>query len=213
MKSFLVIGIGTFAHYLVRELSRSKCEIMIADKAPEPMEDLLPYVVSAKVCDCTNPDVLRSFDIPGFDACFVCVDSNFQVCLEITDQLHELGARRIYSKSDRELEAKFLKRSGADFVIYPDRDAAVRIAVRESSDRIFDFVGISGDYSMCEIEPRREWLGKSVVDLGFRSRYNLNLVAAKNGAKVQPILDPSYVFKEDEHVLVMGSMADIRKIT
>lgn len=213
MKSFLVIGLGTFAHHLVKELSKTKCEIVIADKRAEAMEDLLKYVVGAKVCDCTNPDVLKTLGIPTFDACFVCVDSNFQVCLEITDQLKELGAKVVYSKSDRELETKFLKRSGADFIVYPDRDVAERIAVKVSSDRIFDFIGLSNNCALCEIGARREWIGKSVSELGFRAKYNLNLVAVKIGEKLEPVVNPNYVFKEDEHIFVMGSMDEIRKIT
>ena len=143
MKSFLIIGMGTFGHHLCRALCRNKCEIMIADQNGEALDDMLPYVTSAKICDCANIEVLRSFGVQNFDACFVCVNKNFQACLEITDQLKELGAKRVYSKADRDLEAKFLMRCGADFIIYPERDAAERIAVRESSDRIFDFIGLS----------------------------------------------------------------------
>lgn len=143
MKSFLIIGMGTFGHHLCRALCKNKCEVMIADQNGEALEDMLPYVTSAKICDCTNIEVLRSFGVQNFDACFVCVNQAFQACLEITDQLKELGAKRVYSKADRDLEAKFLMRCGADFIIYPERDAAERIAVRESSDRIFDFIGLS----------------------------------------------------------------------
>ena len=132
MKSFLIIGMGTFGHHMCRALCKHKCEIMIADRNGDTLEDMLPFVSSAKICDCTNIEALRSFDIPSFDACFVCVNDSFQACLEITDQLKELGAKKVYSKADRDLEAKFLLRCGADAVIYPERDAAERIAVRES---------------------------------------------------------------------------------
>ena len=152
MKSFLIIGMGTFGHHLCQALCRNKCEIMIVDQNAEAVEDMLPYVTEAKVADCTNIDVLRSFDVPSFDACFVCVNQAFQACLEITDQLKELGATRVYSKADRDLEAKFLRRCGADYIIYPERDAAERIAVRESSERIFDFISLSEGCAICEIE-------------------------------------------------------------
>ena len=151
MKSFLIIGMGTFGHHLCRALCKLKCEVMIADQNGEALEDMLPYVASAKICDCANIEVLRSFGVQQFDACFVCVNQNFQACLEITDQLKELGAKRVYSKADRDLEAKFLRRCGADFIIYPERDAAERIAVRESSERIFDFIGLSEGLSLIHI--------------------------------------------------------------
>ena len=174
---------------------------------------MLPFVSSAKICDCTNIEALRSFDIPSFDACFVCVNDSFQACLEITDQLKELGAKKVYSKADRDLEAKFLLRCGADAVIYPERDAAERIAVRESSDRIYNFIGLAEGFSMVEIEPPASWVGHSIAQVNLRSRYGLTLVAAKKGEKMHTVIDPSYTFSEGEHVLVLGSLEDIQRVT
>ena len=214
MKSFLIIGMGTFGHHLCEALRRNRCEIMVVDWKAETLEDVLPYVTEAKVADCTNIDVLRSFDVESFDACFVCVNQAFQACLEITDQLKELGAKRVYSKADRDLEAKFLRRCGADYIIYPERDAAERLAVRESNEHIFDFINLSEGCAICEIEPPKAWLGRSVADVGLRSRYNLNLIAARTeDEKLRPVLDPSYQFSDAEHILVLGSMDDIRSVT
>ena len=93
------------------------CEIMVADKNEEALEDMLPYVVSAKIGDCTNIEVLKTFDIPSFDSCFVCIGENFQNSLEITSLLKECGAKRVISKADRDIQEKFLLRNGADAVI------------------------------------------------------------------------------------------------
>lgn len=213
MKSFLIIGMGTFGHHLCQALSRVKCEIMVADKNPDSLNDVLDLVVGAKICDCTNLDVLKSFDVKNYDACFVCLNSSFQAGLEITDQLNELGAKKIYSKADRDLEAKFLRRAGADHIIYPERETAERIAISASSDQIFDFIGLDEDCSICEISPRPEWVGKSLSQLALRTKYGLNLIAARKGGRVVPVLDPSYVFRDEEHVFVIGDIDDVRKVT
>ena len=100
------------------------------------------------------------------------------------------------------------------FRIYKvERDAAERIAVRESSDRIFDFIGLSEGCAICEIDAPDEWVGHSVAEVGLRSRHGLNLIAARRGERLHPVLDPAYVFVKDEHVLVLGSLEDIRKAT
>ncbi len=213
MKSFLIIGIGNFGRHLCEELNKMRCEVTIADLHEEAMEGLLGSAAAAKVCDCTNPEVLRSFDVPSFDAVFVCVEGYFQACLEITDQLKELGARRIYSKADRDLDAKFLLRNGADYVIYPERDAAERIAISESSDQIFDFIELSRDCAICEISPRPEWEGRTLGELAFRSKYGLSLIAARRSGRVLPVTDPDYAFASGEHIYVMGAIGDIRRIT
>ncbi|MBE6655011.1 MAG: TrkA family potassium uptake protein [Ruminococcaceae bacterium] len=212
MKSFLIIGMGSFGHHLCRKLCEQKCEIMIVDERAEALEDMLPYVTSAKIGDCTNVDVLKSFGIDHFDACFVCVASKFQDSLEITSLLKELGAKKVFSKAEEDLQAKFLLRNGADEVIYPERDSAIKIALRESYDNIFDCIELTKDYAIYEIQPLKKWLGKSIKELNFRSRYNLNILAIKKGDTMLPLPTPDYTFKEDEHTLVFGKTEDIYKI-
>ena len=212
MKSFLVIGAGMFGHHLVRELSRQKCETMVVDRQQEALEDLLNLVESAKIADCTNPDTLRSFDIPSFDVCFVCIGRNFQHSLEITSLLKELGAKKVCSKAEEDIQAKFLKRIGADEVIYPEADAARRLAIAETSDSIFDWKPLRGEYGIYEITPRREWIGKSTRELNFRNVYHLNILAAQNGDEVVPMPDANYVFKKDEHLVVLGKEPDVRRV-
>lgn len=211
MKSFLIIGMGSFGHHLCRELSREKCEIMIVDRESKNLEDMLPYVVSAKVGDCANPAVLKSFGVEDFDACFVCIGSDFQSSLEVTCSLKELGAKKVFSKAEEDIQAKFLLRNGADQVIYPEKDVARRLAISESSDSIFDCIELADGYSVFEIEPMAKWLGHS-MPLDFRAKYNLNILAIKSEGKIRPFPGVEYVFRADEHLMVMGHIDDIRKV-
>jgi len=209
MKSFLIIGMGTFGHHLCRELAKQKCEIMVADSRSEMLEDVLPLVVSAKIADCANEEVLRTFDIPSFDACFVCIGGSFQYSLEITSLLKELGAKKVFSKADEDIQAKFLRRIGADEVIYPEQDAAARIAVSESSDSIFDCIPLSPDFAIYEIMPHSKWIGKTIRELDIRKNYGLNILASKQDGVLNAMPGVDYVFKREEHLVVMGKTEDI----
>ena len=211
MKSFLIIGMGSLGHHLCNEFSKNGCEIMAADINAEHMEDIMPLVVSARACDCTKLDVLKSLGVEEFDACFVCIEDSFQACLEITDLLKELGAKKVYSAANRDVEEKFLLRNGADRVIYPERDIASRIAGLESSENIFDCINISAEYSIFEIEPLDKWIGKTVSDLDFRNRYELNIIAVKKDGRVMPIR-PDYIFTKSEHLLVLGHIKNVRRV-
>ena len=185
---------------------------MAVDAREESLEDILPLVISARIADCSNPEALKSFDVPSFDACFVCIGASFQYSLEITSLLKELGAKKVFSKADEDIQAKFLLRNGADEVIYPESEAASRIAVRESSDSIFDCVPLSRDYAIYEIRPHREWIGKTIRELDFRNTYHLNILASKSGAALDAMPGIDYVFKRGEHLIVMGKMEDIWKV-
>ena len=212
MKSFLVIGMGSLGKHLCRELTNAGGEVMVADMNETALNDVLQVAVSAKVCDCTNPDVIESFGVEEFDACFVCVGNAFQNCLEITDLLKTYGAKKVYSAADRDIEPKFLLRNGADKIIYPEQDIARRIAGMESSSSIFDCINISDDYAIFEIEPLDKWIGKTIIDLDFRRKYNLNIIAYKTGDDVHPSITADYTFKNNEHLLVLGHKEDVKRV-
>lgn len=213
MKSFLIIGMGHFGHHLCRNLAETDCEIMIVDKDEAAIEDMLPYVVSAKIGDCTNIEVLKTFDIPSFDTCFVCIGENFQNSLEITSQLKECGAKKVISKADRDIQEKFLLRNGADEVIYPEKNMAEKFAVKESSEHIFDYIDLGSDYSIFEIDMLDKWVGKTVKELNFRVKYNLAVLATKRNGEVKPVITGERRFEKDEHLLVLGKEKDVRKVT
>lgn len=212
MKSILMIGMGRFGTHLCMNLAKLNNEIMIVDEQEERLEDLLPYVTSAKIGDCTSPKVLESLGVSNFDLCIVCIGNNFQNSLEITSQLKEMGAKRVVSKANREIHAKFLLRNGADEVIFPDRDIAERLAVSLSADKIFDYIDLADGYSIYEIAPLDEWIGKSILDVNFRARYNLSIIGVKNTDHTQIMPKADYVFRKEEHLMVIGRQEDLNKM-
>lgn len=212
MKSFLIIGMGSFGNHICRSLAQRKCEIMAVDLVSERVEEVLPYVVSGKIGDCTNIEVLRSFGINDFDACFVCVGGSFQNSLEITSLLKELGAKKVFSKADEDIQAKFLLRNGADKVIYPERDVARRIAVIESSDNIFDCIELSDEHSIYEVSVIDKWIDKSLLELNFRTKYDLTILAVRKPDGTVVLPTAGYKFEPDDHPLVFGSINSVDAI-
>ena len=213
VKSFLIIGMGAFGHHLCRALIERKCEVMVVDQDRDMLEDLSPLGVVARVGDCTREEVLRSFDIESFDACFVCIgDDSVLSSLQITDLLKSLGAKKVFSKADHDVQAKFLARSGADSVIYPEKDAAYTLAVSESSDKIYDCIHVTGDLYIYEVEPMAEWIGKNLIQLNFRAAYNLTVIGIKRKGVMISNLRPDRPFHKDEHLMVLGQIEDIQRV-
>ncbi len=212
MKSVLIIGLGRFGHHLCRNMAELGNEVMIVDQREEVLEDLLPIVTSAKIGDCTNEEVLRSLGVANFDLCFVCIGTNFQSSLEITSLVKEMGARCVISKANRDIHAKFLLKNGADEVIYPDRDIAEKLAVRHSANHVFDYIELTDEYSIYEIPPLTEWLGKSIRDVNFRVKYQVSILGTKKGEDVRLLPAADHIFAADEHLMVIGKAEDLQKI-
>ena len=209
MKSILIIGMGRFGRHLCMNLSKRGNQIMIVDVKEENLEGMLPYVVSAKIGDRTNEEVLKSLGISNFDVCFVCIGTNFQSSLEITSLIKEMGARHVVSKATRDIHAKFLLRNGADEVIYPDRDVAERLAVRFSANHVLDYIELADGYAIYEILPLDEWLNKTLIELDMRNRYPTNVIGMKENGKVALMPAATHRIQPNEHLIIVGRQDDV----
>ena len=212
MKSILIIGLGRFGSYMAKKFAELGNEVMVMDKDEERVNELLPFVTSAQIGDATKLSVLESLDAESYDLCVVCVGENFQSSLEATSLLKEAGAKWVLSRASTEIQAKFLLRNGADEVIYPERDAAERCAVKYGSNKVFDYIEMAEGYSILEIPPMHGWVGKSIGQLAVRSRYHVSIHGIKVDGHLQFLTHPDRVLDKKDHLMIVGMKKDIDRI-
>ncbi|MDO4548520.1 MAG: TrkA family potassium uptake protein [Clostridia bacterium] len=212
MTSMLVIGLGRFGRNLAVKLAQRNCEVMVIDSDEAAVNHIAPDVTNALVGDCMDETVIASLGVSNFDVCFMCIGDNFQSSLGITILLKDAGAKHVVAKTDSELHAKFLKKVGADEVVFPERDMGFRTAMRYSAAGAFDYIPLSDDYAIMEMATPREWLDKSPRDLQLRTKYGINIIGIKQGAHITPIIDAARVFSHDDHLIVAGANTDIQKL-
>ena len=164
MKNILLIGTGHFGRHIAGQLSQLGHQVMAVDTNEERISDVLPYVTSAQIGDSTNAEFLRSLGIGNFDVCIVTISGNFQNSLETTSLLKELGAKCVVSRAERDVQAKFLLRNGADHVVYPEKQVAKWAAIRYTADHIFDYIEIDEQHAIFEVEVPEGWVGKSIAN-------------------------------------------------
>ncbi len=208
MKTILVIGIGRFGTHLATKLAELGNEVMVVDREEERINALLPFVTRAQIGDCMDENLLRSLGVGNFDLCFVCIGTNFQASLEITSLLKELGAKYVVSKADRAIHEKFLLRNGADEVIHPERDMALRAARKYSARNVFDYFELTDEFSSFEIGVPEAWIGKSLKQINVRSNYHINIIAIKENGRIIPVTNADQVFTPDTHLIVAGNAKD-----
>jgi trk system potassium uptake protein TrkA len=212
MKSILVIGLGRFGRHMAIKFAQLGNEVMVIDQDENKVNDVLPMITSAQIGDCTNEHVLRSLGIKNFDMCVVAIGSNFQASLEITSLLKELGATFVLSKANRDTHAKFLLRNGADAITYAEKEMAERLAVRYSANNVFEYVELTPEYSIFEIPPMEDWIGKTIEQKGIRTKHHISILATKVDGKICPIPKPDYMFTGKEHLIVIGRKEDVLKL-
>ncbi|MGN1480715.1 potassium channel family protein [Porcipelethomonas sp.] len=212
MKSVLIIGLGRFGMHLIRKFYELGDDVMAVDIDEAKVQEAMPYATSAQIGDCTKTEMLKNLGVNNFDVCFVCIGQCFQSSLEITNLLHEMGAKKVISKANTEIHAKFLLRNGADEVTFPERDSAYKLAVRYSADNIFDFIELSKDTAIYEIPVLDSWIGKSILKVDARKKYHINILAIKNNDVIKGLPSAEYIFNDNDHIVVLGHNSDVEKL-
>lgn len=212
MKNILIIGLGRFGKHLAEKFTELGDEVMVIDRHEERVQEVMNTVAYAQVGDCMREDVLRSLGVNNFDICFVCMGEDFQSSLEITDLLKTLGAKYVVSKAGRDIHAKFLLKNGADEVIYPEKDMALKTAVKFSSNHLVDYFEISQNVAVYEIYIPDNWVGKTIIGLDVRGRYHMNILAVRDtdgNLDAQPL--PTHTFTAGERIIVLSDHENIKR--
>lgn len=211
MKSVLVIGLGNFGMLTVKEIHELGHQVMAIDKNEERVNSALPYVTNALIGDSTNEKFLGSLGINNFDVCIETIGNDFQSSLETTCLLKELGGKVVVSRANREVQAKFLLRNGADEVVNPEKQIAKWTAIRYTSDYILDYIKLDDDYAIFEVKIPLEWIGKSIRQVDIRQKYKINVMAIKKNGHMNLAISADDIFTSDETLLVIGEHKAIQK--
>lgn len=210
-KSVLLIGLGRFGKYIAMKLHELGHEVMGVDENEERVDDAMPYVTNGQIGDSTNEALLKSLGVKNYDVCIVTIGGNFQSSLETTCLLKELGAQKVVSRAEQDVQAKFLLRNGADEIIYPEKQLATWAAIRYSSDHILDYIELGDSCSIFEVSVPSAWVGKSVVEIDIRRKYNVNIIATKKNGKINAVVTADTILSGDETLLVLGEYKAMRK--
>ena len=210
MKTILIIGLGEFGSQIAKKMNELRCEVMAVDIDEERVNAILPYVTNARIGDSTNEEFLRSLGVDNYDICIVALGGLFQSSLETTSLLKELGAPMVISRATNDVQMKFLLKNGADEVMYPEKQMALRIATKYASDSILDFIQLDNNYSIYEIKIPKDWFGKTLAQIDIRKKYRINILTIKRGGEVL-IPSANTVIQPDDVAFVLGELHDIQK--
>lgn len=210
-KQFAVFGLGRFGMALARTLSELGAEVLVVDKDRERINEASSFATFAVQTDAANEESIRSLELENFDVACICT-AEMQASIMITLLCKEQGVKKIVAKSASVIHTKVLERVGADMVVFPEEDSGIQIAHKLVMNDILYFIELSEDYGIAEFEVYPEWVGKTLLELNFRQKYGLNMIAIrdKDGKiNVSPLAED--VIKEDDTVLLVGSEEQLGK--
>lgn len=210
-KTILLIGLGRFGLHIAKKLHELGHEVMAVDVNEEKINQAVPYVTDAQIGNSTNEEFLKSLGINNFDLCIVTISNDFQSSLETTSLLKELGAKKVVSRAERDGQAKFLLRNGADEIVYPEKQLASWMAIKYSADNILDYIEIDNEHAIFEVSVPKDWIGKTIGEIDIRKKYGINILGIKDGKKLNVNVTPSQILSLELSLLVIGDYNKLKK--
>ncbi len=211
-KQYIVVGLGRFGRAIAETLCQDGAEVLGVDRRMDVVERLRDELTQTIQMDAMDRDALETLGVRDFDIVFVTMGSDIRASGTIVLLLKELGARRIIAKAHDEFHGRMLEKLGADQVLLPERDMGRRVAHSLVSGNVIEFMELSTQYSMAEIRPKPEWVGKTLKELAMRSSMEINVVAIRNGDAVNAMPQPETRISEGDLMLVVISESSLAQM-
>jgi len=214
MRRAVVIGLGIFGYHIARTLFENGFEVVAIDKNKEAVQRIRDYSSKAVLADGTDKEVMEEIGIHEDDIAIISFGEDLAASTLITLHLRQQKVKNIIVKAPNEEHKLILEKVGATDVIIPEMDVAKKVAKSLISPNVLDYIPLSEDYIISEIAPPNSFLGKTIRELGLRTKYHIEVIAVRDviSDSIHMVPPADFVIKDGEVLVVIGKEAEIRKI-
>lgn len=181
----------------------------IDEDVVQDLADTLGYVVCA---DCSDEKNLSAIGAGNADVAVVSV-GELSASLMTTLLLKEMGVKKIVVKALDPLHGKMLQKIGADKVIYSEKEMGVRVAHNLISPGIVDYIEMENNITILSIHVPEDWIGKSILDIDIRKKYNITVVAIKRKGEMYVNPHPDMQLASDDMLIILGDSESVKRVT
>ena len=225
MARFAVIGLGRFGEHLARALTANGAEVVAIDRARALVERIRDEVTLAVRLDSTDAEALRAQGVDQVDAAIVGIGEDFEAAALTVATLKELGVARIYARAETDIQGRIMTKVGADAVVRPHGESALRWAHRLMLPNLQQYVELGEGYSLIYAAAPSAFHNKTLLELRLRREYGVNLVAVKRAVSVptgegEPAVEESVIavpsadtaILPDDVLILVGSNEALSKL-
>ena len=211
-KSFAVLGMGKYGSNVAKTLYANGSDVLIADKDPDLINYLADSATYAMVLDLSDPEALARLSFDNMEAVIVAMSGNLEASIMCTMAAKDAGVPLVLAKVSTKRMGDILKKCGADQVIEVEEDAAIRTAISLQSTDFLDYFDLSSDLCLLNMRPKADWVGKSLLALGLRDKYNINVVAIKENGETISRIDPNMPLNKEQELIVVMDKKSLGKL-
>ena len=208
--AFGVIGLGRFGFALAETLSDNGKEVLVLDNNESKVKQIQDKVQQVFVIDQLDKPTLEEAGIQNCGTVIVCIGEHIEASILTTLNVIELGVPRVIAKAISAEHGRVLQKIGAE-VVYPEKDRAVRLANSLTTPRALDYIDLSNQYAISESKLTDRLSGKTILELNFRKKFGLNIIAIVRGNQTIVEITPDLQLNTNDLIAVVGTKDSIVK--
>lgn len=209
-KTYAVLGLGRFGMPLATKLAQSGADVIGVDMDEERVRAFREYSEYAFVAKKLTKEVLEDIGIQDCDVAVICIGSRVETSILVTLNILNLGVPNVISKASSAEQGEVLRRLGA-YVVYPERDMALRTAKKILRENLVDYLSIGKDIEIIEIEISNKMVNKTILELDLRKKYKLNVIAIRHDEESDIEVRPDCILHEGDTIAVIGREENVTR--
>lgn len=210
-KSIAVLGLGKYGRSLAENLYRMGADVLGADVDEDIVEEFSTKCTAAVCVDLENEEEVAALGLKNMDIVVAATGKNLAASIMSVAVAKEQGVPIVVAKTSSDLASSILRKVGADKIIDPEGDGGLRSASILMSSSFKDFFEIDENMYMIEMKPKKEWIGKSLMELQLRKTMNLNVVAIRQKGQLWKFVDPAEQIKQESLLLIVVEKKDMKR--
>jgi trk system potassium uptake protein TrkA len=217
MRNFVIVGLGRFGQCILDSLVERRLHVVVIDRDDEKVQRARDVATKAVKADAVDFELLQEVLPEGIECAIVDLGEVIGQSILVTNHLAKLKVPHIVVEAVNGEHAEILRIVGATRVVFPEEEAAKRLAGVLAGRGVLDFFAVSEDFSMIEIPVPAAWVGKTVAELKLIRTARVVVVAVRgaNGEDEQthwrfPELDRPFAARDI--AILAGATGDLQRL-
>lgn len=220
---FIIIGLGSFGASLAQKLTALGNEVIGIDISMSKV-DAYKENVSYTICmDATDEFTVSGLPLKETDVVLVAIGENQGANIMATALLKNLKVKRLISRAINPLHEKVLQAIGVHEIVHPEEETAERWTKKLSLSNVVDSFELNYNYSIIEAKVPVDFIGKTIMEVGFRKDFNILVLTILRELEVKSLLGKTRtetqvlgvaaandILESDDVLVLFGSKKDLQ---
>ena len=222
---FIIIGLGSFGASLAQKLTALGNEVIGIDISMSKV-DAYKENISYTICmDATDEFTVSGLPLKETDVLLVAIGENQGANIMATALLKNLKVKRLISRAIDPLHEKVLQAIGVHEIVHPEEETAERWTKKLSLSNVVDSFELNDNYSIIEAKVPVDFIGKTIMEVGFRKDFNILVLTILREVEVKSLLGKTRtetqvlgvaaandILESDDVLVLFGSKKDLQLV-